>query len=122
MICQGLDQLERLCMNGKVDSFETCILYIASQYPQILCKRQDIFIKTLNLISKYIHNKEIDIQKFATHILVEVCHGIQENSSLMDQQGGTLFLEDLLTHLPTLITDLDSQQVIYITGKQYRES
>ena len=118
LICQCLDQLERLCTSGKADSSEPCMLYIASQYPQILCKRQDIFTKILSLIGKYLHDKEIDIQKFATHILVEVCHGIQQNSLLMDQQNGTLFLEDLLTHLPSLITDLDSQQVIYTTEKE----
>ena len=118
LTCQCLDQLERFCTDGKADSSESCMLYIASQYPQILCKRQDIFTKILSLISKYLHNKEVDIQRFTTHILVEVCHGIQQNSLLMDQQNGALFLEDLLTHLPSLITDLDSQQVIYVTEKE----
>ncbi|KAI8137810.1 armadillo-type protein, partial [Fennellomyces sp. T-0311] len=130
-INQCLAILNKVCINEKEGSAEPCILFIASKYPHALHKLQGFFGAAIRLTAKYLHDKEASIQKFAAHALVEICQGIQQNTGSQDQQGSTMFLQNLLVHLPSLVSELDLQQtceiyraigyVFSILPKQYQQ-
>ncbi|KAI9497130.1 armadillo-type protein [Zychaea mexicana] len=116
LVNQCLADLDHVCVNSsdRIESIEPCILYIFSQYPNVLYQRQDLFSKVIGLVNKYLHDKETSIQKFAAHALVEICQGIRNNQALVRQDGGTMFLQDLLVHLPSLTMDLDVYQTCQV--------
>ncbi|KAI9276648.1 armadillo-type protein [Phascolomyces articulosus] len=110
-VFQYLDHLYQLATNEKMEMVEFCVIYVLSQYPQILSQRQDVLHKVLGLISKYLPCKAIDIQKFATHSLVEICQGIQRYQENMLLEDRVTLFGSFLESFGALIVNLDPQRM-----------
>ena len=88
------------------------IMYVCGQYPQFLRKHYKFLKTVINKLFEFMHESHEGVQDMACDTFITICESQCKSELVLVKPEETLpFIEQVLQMVPTIISDLNTQQI-----------